>query len=75
MARHPLVTTVEVPDAGHDLHVDSPDLWRNALADFLDISPPSLDVTTPRRTGGHDAEVGATAEREDGGGDPADVRT
>ncbi|MEO3929326.1 alpha/beta hydrolase [Micromonosporaceae bacterium B7E4] len=42
MARHPAVSTAEIPDAGHDVHLDSPDRWRAVLGDFL--------VSAPRRT-------------------------
>lgn len=35
MSRHPLVVTEEVPEGGHDLHLDSPDEWREVLASFL----------------------------------------
>ena len=30
------VRVVELPDAGHDLHLDSPHAWRDALSGFLD---------------------------------------
>ncbi|WP_211349531.1 alpha/beta fold hydrolase [Micromonospora pisi] len=35
MGRHPMLTAVEVPGAGHDVHLDSPDAWRAALTAFL----------------------------------------
>jgi pimeloyl-ACP methyl ester carboxylesterase len=47
--RHPLVTSVEVPGAGHDLHLDSPDQWRAALTGFL--ADPVRGVTTGEPAG------------------------
>ncbi|MEV4627111.1 alpha/beta hydrolase [Micromonospora sp. NPDC049523] len=35
MLQQPTVTGVEVPGAGHDVHLDSPDPWRAALTEFL----------------------------------------
>ncbi|MFK3979840.1 alpha/beta fold hydrolase [Micromonospora sp. NPDC050397] len=35
MRRHPMVSAVEVPGAGHDVHLDSPDRWRAVLGGFL----------------------------------------
>ncbi|MBE1492552.1 alpha/beta fold hydrolase [Plantactinospora soyae] len=35
MSRHPMVTAVEIPGGGHDVHLDSPERWRKELADFL----------------------------------------
>ncbi|MBV1853312.1 alpha/beta fold hydrolase [Catellatospora tritici] len=35
MAEHPKVTAVEVEGAGHDVHLDSPQQWRDALTAFL----------------------------------------
>ncbi|WP_203860083.1 hypothetical protein [Plantactinospora mayteni] len=39
MGRHPVVSTVEIPGTGHDVHLDSPDRWRDVLGDFLDSAP------------------------------------
>jgi pimeloyl-ACP methyl ester carboxylesterase len=36
------VRLVELTDAAHDLHLDRPDQWRQALSSFLD----SLDTQT-----------------------------
>lgn len=35
MRRHPLVTAVRIAEAGHDVHLDSPQRWRVALTGFL----------------------------------------
>jgi pimeloyl-ACP methyl ester carboxylesterase len=35
MRRHPMVTGVEIPGGGHDVHLDSPDRWRGELSGFL----------------------------------------
>ncbi|MEU4570041.1 hypothetical protein [Micromonospora sp. NPDC023956] len=35
MRRHPTVTAVEIPDAGHDVHLDSPQRWRSVVTSFL----------------------------------------
>nr|WP_230394228.1 alpha/beta hydrolase [Plantactinospora alkalitolerans] len=35
MSRHPMVSAVEIPGAGHDVHLDSPDRWRRELGKFL----------------------------------------
>ncbi|MDI1464222.1 alpha/beta hydrolase [Catellatospora sp. KI3] len=35
MAEHPRLTAVEVEGAGHDVHLDSPQQWRDALTRFL----------------------------------------
>jgi pimeloyl-ACP methyl ester carboxylesterase len=34
-ARRPGIRLVEIPGAGHDLHLDSPAEWRAAISDFL----------------------------------------
>jgi pimeloyl-ACP methyl ester carboxylesterase len=34
--RLPRAQLVEIPDAAHDLHLDRPDEWRDALIGFLD---------------------------------------
>ncbi|GAB3985616.1 alpha/beta hydrolase [Plantactinospora veratri] len=39
MARHRAVSAVEIAEAGHDLHLESPDRWREVLADFLGPGP------------------------------------
>ena len=41
--RLPGAKLVELPDAAHDLHLDRPDEWRQALIEFLD----SLDGGVP----------------------------
>jgi pimeloyl-ACP methyl ester carboxylesterase len=33
--RLPHARLVEIPGAGHDLHLDSPAEWREAVSDFL----------------------------------------
>ncbi|MEV0329877.1 alpha/beta hydrolase [Micromonospora echinospora] len=38
MRRHPTVTAVEIPEAGHDVHLDSPQRWRTVVRDFLSLS-------------------------------------
>jgi pimeloyl-ACP methyl ester carboxylesterase len=38
-ARGGQVRLVEIPDAGHDLHLERPDEWRRVLTDFLDGLP------------------------------------
>ncbi len=35
LERLPAAKLVELPDAGHDLHLDSPKQWREALTEFL----------------------------------------
>jgi len=30
------VQLVDMPDAGHDLHLDAPDEWRAVVSSFLD---------------------------------------
>lgn len=34
--RLPSATLIEVPNAAHDVHLDKPDAWREALSSFLD---------------------------------------
>ncbi|MFE0589078.1 alpha/beta fold hydrolase [Micromonospora echinospora] len=38
MRQHPTVTAVEIPEAGHDVHLDSPRRWRTVVRDFLSPS-------------------------------------
>ncbi len=35
MREHPMVTAVEIPGAGHDVHLDSPERWRAILTAFV----------------------------------------
>jgi len=36
LAEQPRASLVEIPDAGHDLHLDNPAAWRETLETFLD---------------------------------------
>jgi pimeloyl-ACP methyl ester carboxylesterase len=47
MSRHPMVTAVEIPGAGHDVHLDSPARWRKELGDFL-ARAQARPVSVPR---------------------------
>lgn len=33
--RQPTAQLIEIPDAGHDLHIEAPDRWKDALTAFL----------------------------------------
>ncbi|GIH08686.1 alpha/beta hydrolase [Rhizocola hellebori] len=35
MRKHPIVSAVEIPGAGHDVHLDSPDPWRSTVTKFV----------------------------------------
>jgi pimeloyl-ACP methyl ester carboxylesterase len=41
LREQPLARLAELPDAGHDVHLDRPDLWREQLTAFLGHLPSS----------------------------------
>jgi pimeloyl-ACP methyl ester carboxylesterase len=47
IASLPTARLADLPDARHDLHLDRPDEWRQALSAFLDSlkSSPSIETS------------------------------